>query len=167
MENHVLQSMGEKCSLPTTLNPGREKRKSLKSPKTKKREPHPVSTGTLGLLCFRNRENFQHQSQIQEPFGKGPEYSGLKESLRLTQEKAVMLKMLRQNHYPLNRFATRSRAVSTALNQTFTALVYGQSRRNTEASGDEGKQQDHTEVAILNSTWTGNTWHLIGLNSSQ
>ena len=67
----------------------------------------------------------------------------------------------------INRFATRSRAVSTALNQTFTALVYGQSRRNTEASGDEGKQQDHTEVAILNSTWTGNTWHLIGLNSSQ
>ena len=28
-------------------------------------------------------------------------------------------------HISINRFETKSRAVSTALNQTFTALVYG------------------------------------------
>ena len=55
MENHVLQSMGGKCSLPTALNPGREKRKSLKSPKTKKERTPSRVYKDIRTSVFGNR----------------------------------------------------------------------------------------------------------------
>ena len=56
MENHVLQSMGENVLCPQPLIRAGRNVNHSRVQRLKKREPHPVSTRTLGLLCLGTGE---------------------------------------------------------------------------------------------------------------